>query len=132
MAEADVAVSASLGVSAGDYLALKHVLARPGELGPVELGRVLGMSSGSATALVDRLERAGHLRRRPHPRDRRRRVLVVGAGTQEHVRRELVPLGVAVDRLAAGFDHDQRSAIEQFLRAAAACHRDPARRGPGP
>lgn len=73
VAEFDASVARRLGLSAGDYLALKHLLAAAGPVefadppGPVELGRLLGLSSGAATGLVDRLERAGYARREPHP-----------------------------------------------------------------
>ena len=45
VADADVAISARLGVTTGDYLAIKHVLLRPDELGPVELSRLQGSSA---------------------------------------------------------------------------------------
>ncbi|MDF2975489.1 MAG: hypothetical protein K0S40_217 [Actinomycetospora sp.] len=50
-----------------DYTAMSHVLAAEVPRGPFELGRRLGISSGSATELVDLLERAGHLPRSSRP-----------------------------------------------------------------
>jgi DNA-binding MarR family transcriptional regulator len=134
----DVATARGLGVPAGDYLAVKHLLAADEPVGPVELGRLLGMSSGSATALVDRLERAGHVRRGRHPRDRRRQVLEVTPATRARVLALLAPLVDAVGELAAEFDPDQQRAIARFLAGVTARHRahaaagDAARAGAGP
>ena len=123
VAEADVSLSAALGISTSDYLAVKHVLLHPGELGPVELGRLLGMSSGSATTLVDRLSAAGHVLRRPHDDDRRRRVLLVSDGTRARLLAELERLAADVEDIARAYDADQREVITSFLTAAAARHR---------
>ena len=38
---------------------------------PVTLSRYLGITSASTTALLDRLEKSGHLTRSPNPDDRR-------------------------------------------------------------
>ncbi|WP_328307924.1 MarR family winged helix-turn-helix transcriptional regulator [Actinomycetospora sp. NBC_00405] len=123
IAEADVAMSAVLGVTPGDYLAVKHVLLRPHELGPAELGRVLGMSSGSATALVDRLVDAGHVVRHPHGRDRRRRVLAVSEASHRRVLHELDKRASEVEELARAHSASEQEAITTFIRALAARHR---------
>jgi DNA-binding MarR family transcriptional regulator len=57
-----------IGVS--ELLALEH-LYYDGELTPSELSTRLGLSSGTMTALVDRLESAGYAARTPNPDDRR-------------------------------------------------------------
>jgi DNA-binding MarR family transcriptional regulator len=43
-------------------------------LGPVTPGRLAestGLTTGGATVMLDRLERAGYVKREPHPKDRR-------------------------------------------------------------
>jgi DNA-binding MarR family transcriptional regulator len=57
-------------VGESELLALGH-LYYDGELTPGELSDRLGLSSGTMTALVDRLESAGHAARSPNPDDRR-------------------------------------------------------------
>lgn len=69
------AVARSLGLAPSDVLALEHLFA-DGPLGPGEIAGRLGITTPAATALVDRLERAGHVQRRPHPTDRRRLAVV--------------------------------------------------------
>jgi DNA-binding MarR family transcriptional regulator len=65
----DQAVAGRLGVSRNDLRCLN--LLEFGPLGVGEVGRRLGLSSGATTALVDRLEAAGLVRRTADPADRR-------------------------------------------------------------
>lgn len=49
------------------------------ETGPItagELARITGLSTGSVTALIDRLEQAGFVKREKDPEDRRRVIIV--------------------------------------------------------
>lgn len=58
-----------------DFQALVHVMDAEGRgnpLTPGELGQALSLSSGATTAVIDRLERAGHVRRDRDPSDRRK------------------------------------------------------------
>jgi DNA-binding MarR family transcriptional regulator len=64
------ALARTLLVTDVEMLALIH-LAEQGELAPSALASMLDLSSGGATALVQRLERQGHVSRKPHPNDRR-------------------------------------------------------------
>ena len=67
----DAAAAATLGV---DRTALRAINAMErGSVTPGTLGAELGLSSGSVTALLDRLERAGHVERRLSREDGRRR-----------------------------------------------------------
>lgn len=120
----DVAVGDRLGLSATDFLAVKHVMTSGSPLGPARLGRLLGISSGSATALVDRLERAGHLERRSHPTDRRRKVLAVSAGTRDRVSAELLPVASAISRFAGAFSEPELAVVRRFLDGVVAIHHD--------
>jgi DNA-binding MarR family transcriptional regulator len=61
-----------IGVS--ELVALGH-LYYDGELTPGELSARLGLSSGTMTALVDRLEGAGYATRTPNPDDRRSQLI---------------------------------------------------------
>ncbi|WP_208719921.1 MarR family winged helix-turn-helix transcriptional regulator [Amycolatopsis circi] len=61
----------SVGMNANDLTAIA-LLNYHGPMGPVELGRRLGISGPSATTLVDRMEEAGYLARVRSDTDRRR------------------------------------------------------------
>jgi DNA-binding MarR family transcriptional regulator len=135
-AAVDSLIAHRLGVSSTEYVALKHVLAAAEPIGPGRLARLLGMTSGSATALVDRLEAEGHLVRVRHGQDRRRVVLQASPATVSSVTRELAPLVADVTELSSSFDGAQLTAIHRFLALLAtryadhAADPDPAGRAP--
>ena len=66
-------VSEAVGVSFGRARAVRRVARRPMSMG--ELAAALGMDPPNATVLVDDLESLGLVRRRPHPTDRRAKVV---------------------------------------------------------
>lgn len=123
-AEADTVLAGRLGLGPSDYLAMKHLMTSQSPLGPAELGKLLGISSGSATGLVDRLERAGHIQRRPHPGDRRRLVIQPTPAATQRFLTQLTPLADALDRLAAELTPPQQEIVERFLTQAIATHQD--------
>lgn len=64
------AVSEWAGLNATDMECLR-LLYLKGIATPSELARHTGLTSGAATAMLDRLEKAGLIERRPNPDDRR-------------------------------------------------------------
>ena len=64
------AVDAWAGLNATDTECLRLLFFR-GMATPSELARQTGLTSGAATAMLDRLEKAGLIERRPNPNDRR-------------------------------------------------------------
>jgi DNA-binding MarR family transcriptional regulator len=58
-------------VTIPQFRALRYFQRHPGT-GPSDLGDHLGMSLSSASALIERLSRAGYVHRTPHPIERRR------------------------------------------------------------
>lgn len=124
-AEYDAHLANQLGVSATELVALKHLLVERGErdLGPVELARLLGMSSGSATTLLHRLEAQGHVHREPHPTDRRRRRLTVAPDTVARVIDALDPAADGITLASRTLTPDQRGAVVAFLQQVATEYR---------
>ncbi len=49
---------------------------------PGAIAQALGISSASTTKLLDRLQRGGHIRRAPHPSDRRALVVTIDPATR--------------------------------------------------
>ncbi|MFI2435657.1 MarR family transcriptional regulator [Streptomyces sp. NPDC018693] len=79
------------------------------------LGAVLGLNSAGTTALLDRLERAGHVRRVRGRRDRRQVVVELQERAVALGRAHFGPLiGRAVE-LLQGYDERERAAIRGFL-----------------
>lgn len=115
----DRTVSRLLGLGDKETHALDLLMETPAGMGPVELGNALGIRSASATALVDRLEAAGHVERHPHPSDRRRQVVVPTDAARRSAIGVLAPLLADVDALAAELDPDEAAVVERYLRGVA-------------
>lgn len=108
---------------ATDLAALLAVMQadRAGEpLTPGRLGRHLGLSSGATTAVVDRLERADHVRRARDERDRRRVTLHYGSAAEQVGSAFFGPLGARMDELLSGYDAAELAAARRFLGDATA------------
>src|SRR5215470_12526923 len=67
----DQAAADRYGLNRTDMRAL-DIVGRAGPMAPTNLARLLGFTTGGVTTVLDRLERAGYIRRRPSPGDRRR------------------------------------------------------------
>lgn len=104
-----------LGVNRTDLRCLELLLGSEG-LSPRELGQRLGLTTGSVTAMLDRLERLDFLARDPHPDDGRKSVVTI---TTQGARRcyELVAplITEGNDVLASRFDVDQLRLVMRFL-----------------
>ncbi|HEY0932815.1 MAG TPA: MarR family transcriptional regulator, partial [Trebonia sp.] len=125
---ATLALARRLGIGTTEVAALQHLTSAGEPLGPVQLGQRLGIASASATALVDRLERSGHVYRSPHPQDRRRQTISVTQESTDQTREALRPLLADIDLAAAQLTPEQAAAVVRFLGAAA----DAMRRYAGP
>src|SRR3954471_23176959 len=66
-------VSEALGMSFGRARTIRRLARRPMSMG--ELAAALGIDPPNATVLVDDLEALGFVRRRPHPTDRRAKLV---------------------------------------------------------
>lgn len=116
-------LSRRLDVGITDAQALDHLITAREGLGVSELGRLLGIRSASATVLVDRLEQAGHVRREPHPTDRRRQQVVPTEHATEEIVGELHDMLLEIDAAARRLTPDQAAATLRFLQEVTAAMR---------
>ncbi|MEU6554767.1 helix-turn-helix domain-containing protein [Streptomyces sp. NPDC046915] len=79
------------------------------------LGAALGLNSAGTTALLDRLERAGHVRRVRGERDRRKVAVEVDERAVELGWAFFGPLIERSVELLRGYDERQLAAIRDFL-----------------
>jgi DNA-binding MarR family transcriptional regulator len=110
-------VADGLGVTATDLQCL-YVLSRHGPATPGELGRQVNLTSGAASRMVDRLESAGRVVRKPHPHDRRRVVVEATHESLEQIARYYIPLTERLRGHLTGFDDDQLTRLLRFARDA--------------
>lgn len=110
------AVADRLGMSLTDYKALGILH----DMGPITAGRlaeITGLTTGAVTGIVDRLERAGYVRRERDPGDRRKVIVrpVWTSEREEAVGRIFAPLLRAVEEDVAGYGDDQLALIVDFM-----------------
>jgi DNA-binding MarR family transcriptional regulator len=114
-------VARAAGLSTSELHSLRHLMENP--MGPVELARMLGVTSAASSGVVDRLVARGHAERRPHPDDgRRTQVLITDSGRAE-VYARLAPMFAALAHLDTGLDEHERAVVERYLRGATAAMR---------
>jgi DNA-binding MarR family transcriptional regulator len=107
-------VARRLGLSDTEVAALAY-LAQHGRLTPGEIGERLFLTSGGVTALVHRLERAGHIRREPHPHDKRSTLLTATPEIVEAASELFEPLVTRIDDSAEQLTPEERTAVGRFL-----------------
>jgi DNA-binding MarR family transcriptional regulator len=103
-----------LGVHQVELAALEQLVVLGG-LTPGELGHRLGLTSGGVTALAGRLIDAGHVVRRPHPTDRRMRVLMATEEGERHLAECMEPVLAPGDRALAWLSGDDCAVLDRFL-----------------
>lgn len=108
-----------LRMSENDVSAMRYLL-RAQEVGrtvgPKELAEYLGIQSSSVTALLDRLERAGHIRRESSPFDRRALIVVPAVPVDQLERAILSEMREELVEVAAALDPADARVVVDFLR----------------
>ena len=109
------AVSAKVGLGASDSQFMT-LLQTYGPLTPRQLAEHTGLTSGTVTGVIDRLESHGFVTRKPDPGDRRK---VVVTPSMEAIQEKLVPLyadqGAQMQQLLATRTVDELRVILAFL-----------------
>lgn len=108
----------SMAMGENELLVLRF-LARAAATGspvtPIDLARHLGVSTASMTALLDRLEKSGHLQRRPHPSDRRKVLVSSTAQADDEIRDTLTDMHARMMRATRGMTEEETVAVTEFL-----------------
>ena len=97
-------------------LAVMHAERKGAPLTPGKLGEAIGLSSGATTALIDRLERGGHLRRTRESADRRVVHLRYADAGMALALSFFAPLAPRTDKVMAEFGVEELQTIERFLQ----------------
>ena len=110
------AVGRALGLGAADRKCL-DVLDRLGPVSAGQIARETGLTTGAITGMIDRLERAGYVERRPNPDDRRGVLVALRPDTprDEVLPAIFGPLGRDMTELATKFSLDELAAIGRYL-----------------
>jgi DNA-binding MarR family transcriptional regulator len=107
-------------MNATDLAALRMLIVREGRgeaVSPHQVADHLRISTASTTKLLDRLTASGHIERRPHPSDRRARVVVLTDESRatffRHFGERLGQMRTVADR----YSDDELAVIARFLSA---------------
>jgi DNA-binding MarR family transcriptional regulator len=119
------AVSAKVGLGASDSQFMT-LLQTYGPLTPRQLAEHTGLTSGTVTGVIDRLESTGLVTRKPDPHDRRKVVVTPSA---EAIQEKLVPLyaeqGARMHAVLATRSVEELRTISDFLADAVAQGQSP-------
>ncbi|KAA8880655.1 MarR family transcriptional regulator [Nocardia colli] len=85
----------------------------------------LGLTTGSVTAMLDRLERIGYVTRSPHPTDRRKVIIRATDTTVTSVFEFIIPLVVEAEHeLLSRYSAEQLDLVADFLTRATELQRN--------
>ncbi len=108
----------SMAMGENELLVLRFLTRASGsgrEVTPIDLARHLGVSTASITALLDRLERSGHLERRPHPSDRRKILVSCTGHADDEMRETLSSMHARMMQATRGMSESETVAVTDFL-----------------
>lgn len=107
-----------MGMNATDLAALRMLIMREQRgvpVSPHQLASHLRISTASTTKLLDRLSASGHVERRPHPRDRRARIVVLTEVSRTEFYRHFGGRLRAMRSVTSHYDRDELRIIVRFL-----------------
>jgi len=108
----------AMRLSENDISALRYLLRaneRGVSVGPRELGEYLGVQSSSITVLLDRLEKAGHVRRVPSPFDRRALIIEPTIPTDDAQKAILGDVREELVEVAASLSEGEADTVVAFI-----------------
>jgi len=127
----DEAAALRLGINRTDLRCL-GVVAAQGPIAVGEVGKAIELTRGATTTALDRVERAGYVRRVRHPQDRRGVLIEITQKGLDAAGAIWAPLVAAGERMLAAFEEGELQTILRFLEEARALqHRASAPAGEG-
>jgi len=108
------ALRRKLGLNSADAECLS-LLGIKGISTPTELARYTGLTTGSTTAMLDRLEKAGFIRRKPNPEDRRGVLIEISEEWAETAGPLVAGIQKAQRELIASYSDKELETITDFL-----------------
>ncbi|WP_284241622.1 MarR family transcriptional regulator [Paenibacillus glycanilyticus] len=107
-------VATALGLYNNDFLSI-DILHEKGPITAGELSKLTGLTTGSVTALIDRLEKNGFVQRQHDPNDRRKVIIVPLYEDKEDVSQTYLQLHEEMVKLASSYTEEELELINQFL-----------------
>ena len=108
-------VADRFGLHTTDLECLDVLFLRGGEASAGELAQATGLTSGATTTLIDRLEKAGYVKRVADPNDRRRQLVRIQRDAIEPIRATYLPMQAEMFKLWSSFSAQELEVIATFL-----------------
>jgi DNA-binding MarR family transcriptional regulator len=112
-------IGKKLGLNTTDFEGLDLIFFR-GVATPSELSRYTGLSSGSTTAMIDRLEQSGLVKRQSNPDDRRGTLVVLDKEAALEVRPLFTSVRVAQNKLLDSYSRPELEILSDYFKRSAA------------
>ncbi|MEU8914688.1 MarR family transcriptional regulator [Streptomyces nigrescens] len=112
----------AVGLTASEWYALSQI-ALEGALTSGELSARTGLTTGATTRLIDRLERAGFVRRAADPADRRKVVIEPVTDSPDRIEDVVGPARRQIAEVLARYTPDQRAVLFDYFTHAAPAFR---------
>jgi len=113
------AMSEWAGLNVTDMECLR-LLFQKGVAAPSELAKFTGLTSGATTAMLDRLEKAGLIERKPNPNDRRGVLITPAQSSAEKAASWFTSARMAQDELVSSYSESEleiiADAFERFAK----------------
>jgi DNA-binding MarR family transcriptional regulator len=113
------AIGKKLGLNTTDFEGLDLIFYR-GAATPSELSKYTGLSSGSTTAMIDRLEKSGLVKRENNPDDRRGTLVLIDKEAALKVRPLFTSARVAQNKLLDGYSTKELEILSDYFKKSAA------------
>ena len=104
-----------LGLNKTDLAGVDFLYSQGGTCTAGELSRATRLTSGSTTALIDRLEKAGYAVREDDPTDRRRQFVRLSDKAHAHCEAVYEPIRKDMFKLWSNYTASELEVIERFL-----------------
>lgn len=109
------AIRQKLGLNITDSECLSYLAANGGTCTPTELARYTSLTTGSTTAMLDRLENAGFITRKPNPNDRRGTLVSLTKRYAHETAPLVAGVQAAHQKLLADYSPAELELIAEFL-----------------
>ncbi|WP_199546411.1 MarR family winged helix-turn-helix transcriptional regulator [Streptomyces sp. N35] len=117
-----MAGAAAVGLQASEWYAFSQ-LALEGGLTSGRLAERTGLTTGATTRLIDRLERAGFVRRAADPTDRRKVIVEPVPEAEARIAQAVAPARRLIGEVLDGYSAGERELLFDYFRRAAPAFR---------
>lgn len=109
-------VAGQMGLSATDEKCLDLAMRADGPITAGRIAELSGLSTGAVTGVIDRLERAGFVRRVRDPHDRRKVLVELTLGDLAKFQHIFGKAQESLVEVLSHFDEDELQVIERYLQ----------------